>query len=320
MFCARSFLFLLVFTVSVTIQGMKNDSYNSLINNYKSLVMALIEGNPEKLKSTTISPHFDPNFYIGTTCGCMDPFAYLVLQTFPDESKTCKLATILYNANVHIRLPSETPLFTVFHFVKSKLMLDYFMNKANITNPKELLDTYYTNGKETLFLKLSIELTPCEEIKKIYAAYKPNLNFKITANGTVLHHLLAFYLFSNLNAQVYHVLPVQHIEDIVSENLFQVATKYDYVGETYNKFEFFAKCAGINSLEKNEYDQTPYQFYIFLLNGLQTNILPLFIIQYPEYEDLMKILFSRKIDLESQDIPLTRFFKESFELAKLIKK
>jgi hypothetical protein len=287
-------------------------------NSYDHLIQALIEGNPEKLKAITTNNNFDPNFHIKTSCGCLDSFTYLLMQTFPDDSKTCALANILHNANIRITLPSETKYFTVFHFVKSKIILDYFINKANIKNPKALLDTYYKDDKETLFLKLSIELVPFEEIKKIYESYKPDLHFKTTADGTILHHLLAFYLFHNLNAQHYYSKPTQRIADIVSEDLFRFAITYQYMKETYNKFKFFVNDGTIDPLAKNKYGQTPYQFYTLLLNGLEMNTLNLFIPQYPEYEDLMKILFSRKIGFGKVKIPLTRFFKESFNLAQLI--
>jgi len=88
--------------------------------------------------------------------------------------------------------------------------------------------------------------------------------------------------------------------------------------ETYNKFKFFVEDGNVDSLAKNEYNQTPYQFYTFLLGGLQKNTLHDSIPQYPEYADLMNILFSRKKGIENKKISLTRFFEESFMLVLLI--
>ena len=223
MFFLYHFSVWLLCSASLTIYGMEDNSYNHLIK-------ALIEGNSEQLRAITTSRDFVPNCSIDTLAGPMDPIAYLILQTFPDASKIYELVTILHDAGVRIILPSQTDLFTAFHHAKNLNIFQFLLKKANIigtTEAKKLLDRYYENGKETLFLKLTIELFPFEEIKKIYNTYKPDLHFKITADGTILHHLLAFYLFNNLNAQLYYSSPVERIADIVSEDMFRFAITYN---------------------------------------------------------------------------------------------
>jgi hypothetical protein len=309
---AQKFLFLFVLTTSVNMHGMNN--------NLANLCAALETGNSESLKAITTNSQFDPNFHLNTTLGCMDLFAYLVWQTFPDDSKTCELATILYNAGVHITLPSETTGFTVFHHIKSNFLFDFFIKKANITNPKNLLDTDYHDGKETLFLKLIIQQTPFEEIKKIYNRYKPNLHFETIAGGTILHHLLAFYLVYNLEAQLYCTIPFEQMAHakIAPKDMYRLKKKYNYVEETVNKFKFFVEHGNINPHAKNKYAETAYEFYSTLQKTLHTDNLDDYLKAYPEYENFLNILACLKKAYVIGNINLENFFQMNAKLEELI--
>lgn len=312
MILKRCLVYVSLCAISLTLYSMEHPSDPLEIHN--KLIDALNTCNPDALQTVVSDKNFDPHITIDTQLGPLNPLVYLVFQQFPDSSKTYACVDILHKAHVPIKEPSEQEPLTIFSLVNSEEMLTYLTTKIyKEKSAKEMLEIYFSKVKYTLFQNMCSTIIPSSELKKIYNTYNPRIDQHTVANGNILHSILFGYLAINLSAQIFRASSVKRVNSI-SEHVFNNTINYDYVNETYEKYIFFANNAAINLLEKNGFNQLPYQFYIFLLRKLYHNDSPNDLLQ----DCLISSLFDLRNRLNNANISTKRFYTESLALAKLI--
>lgn len=314
-FFAYTFLLFFIATVSIKTYGMKR-KYDKI----PDLRIALNNGDVRTLKTVVSSEDFDPEITILTECGELDPFAYLLLQQFPDENITLECAQILCDAQVPIQDTFYNKSISIFDLIQSLKLLKFFVDKKEIMQVQNVLMTYSLTNRNILFQRMLYSITPVEELKKIYQHYDLKLNLPKTTTGTLLHDVLANYLVNNLRFQQYRDRPINRIGLTISANALKKIIAYDDIDQTYKKYKFLIEEVKINRFEPDIYQNQPVAFYCFLLTRLQSNEKKPFALKnYPLYRDLINELLTIKNELNNNNISLARFFEESTRLKELIR-
>ncbi|HTM06338.1 MAG TPA: hypothetical protein VL201_03790, partial [Patescibacteria group bacterium] len=308
-----------------TIDGMECIPYN--LNN---LTNALQSGNLVLLKTMVNNKAFDPNtVIIQLDHNKLNSLEYFLIMNYSDENIVCAGLNILCDAKVPINPPSDDHQLTAFHFVKTIGIFDYLIKKAEINDPKNILDFTCTGKNETIFESYFFNMMTFEELEKIYNAYQPKVFNTATAGSTILHDILSNYLLvylGHLRIQSYNKEVFQITGPFISPDGLYLLRSYSYTDETFKKIKLLIQNASIDCFKKNKYNQTPYEFYVLLLDGLKTNDLDQIMLihkQYknsmPEYEKLITWLFERRFDIAYSHINLSTFFNENLKFSTLLK-